>query len=68
VALSVVEADGFHARVALERPREARGRVLSPGKKDQRGAGQGQGCAVAAAGAAKDRAGPSVPTSGSLSP
>jgi hypothetical protein len=39
MALAVVETDGLDELVALKRPREARGRVLSAGKKDQRAQG-----------------------------
>ena len=37
VALAVVETDGLDMRIALERPCEARGGVLSSGEEDQRG-------------------------------
>ena len=39
MALAVVEADGFHAREAVERPGEADGGVLPAGEQHEGGVG-----------------------------
>ncbi len=44
VALAVVEADGLHLGVAVQRPGQAGGGVLAAGEQHQGVAGVGQGC------------------------
>src|SRR3954464_6795722 len=68
VALAVIEADGLHQGVALERPGEARGGILPAGKENQGGRSAQRAGSDALTSVTIERAGPTRPTNGSFSP